>query len=437
MKRIVRIIICMIALSGAAWAQELPTTPNNGSPEAEVQWKAGLEQVITGTVRDKETHKRLENVSVSLAGTSIGTVTNAEGFFSLKIPRRQTTIRLELAHMGYTNTHYTVEPTALTDKNVTLFLKPAAHYLKEVVVYGGEARYLVEEALSKISANYPKEENMLGVFYRETVQKGHRYIGVSEAMMDVYKTSYATPRSVNHDKVEVKKARRLLSQKASDTLAIKVVGGPTLAATMDFVKNGEALFDEKTMDYYSFGQEGLAMLDNRMQYVIRFKPRVHLDYALFVGKLYIDSERHTFTRAEFSLDLSDREKAVAAILYKKPLGLRFRPLELSFLITYRQQGDVAYLNYIGNEIRFKCDWKRRLFSSSYTARTEMVVVEHEANPERVILRKNAFKPRQVLYDLASEYWADEAFWKEYNIIEPTESLENAVKKLYKANGHKE
>ena len=102
MKRIVKIIICMIALSGAAWAQELPTTPNSGSPEAEVQWKAGLEQVITGTVRDKETHKRLENVSVSLAGTSIGTVTNAEGFFSLKIPRRQTTIRLELAHMGYT-----------------------------------------------------------------------------------------------------------------------------------------------------------------------------------------------------------------------------------------------------------------------------------------------------------------------------------------------
>lgn len=104
-----------------------------------MQWKAGLEQVIAGTVRDKETHKRLENVSVSLAGTSIGTVTNAEGFFSLKIPRQQTTIRLELAHMGYTNTHYTVEPTALSDKNVTLFLKPAAHYLKEVVVYGGEA----------------------------------------------------------------------------------------------------------------------------------------------------------------------------------------------------------------------------------------------------------------------------------------------------------
>ena len=37
------------------------------------------ELTVTGTVRDRETRKKLENVTVALAGTSIGTVTNAEG----------------------------------------------------------------------------------------------------------------------------------------------------------------------------------------------------------------------------------------------------------------------------------------------------------------------------------------------------------------------
>lgn len=103
---------------------------------------------------------------------------------------------------------------------------------------------------------------------------------------------------------------------------------------------------------------------------------------------------------------------------------------MNFLITYRQQGKETCLNYIRNEIRFKCDWKRRLFSSSYTARYEMVVVEREEYPERVIARRDAFKSKQIFYDVVKEYW-NEDYWKDYNIIEPTESLENAVKKLRK------
>ena len=41
-------------------------------------------------------------------------------------------------------------------------------------------------------------------------------------------------------------------------------------------------------------------LDNRMQYVVSFRPRVSLMYALFIGKLYIDYERLSFTRASLA-----------------------------------------------------------------------------------------------------------------------------------------
>ena len=388
------------------------------------------EFTVSGVVRDKESRKKLENVAVSLVGTPIGTVTNAEGVFSLKIPHMDTIPQLELSHIGYMNARFSASaPEGSNNMHATILMIPIALQLNEVVAYGNSARRIVEEALERIPKNYPSGESMTSAFYRETVQKGHRYISISEAMLDVYKTSYKQ-RTSDRDKVQIDKARRLLSQKQSDTLGVKVVGGPNLPLFMDVVKNAYALFDEETLDYYSFVQEPSVFIDDRLQYVISFRPRVKLDYALYVGRVFIDREHLAFTRAEFELDLSDRERAVAAILYKKPLGLRFRPLKVSFLITYRQHDGVTCLNYICNEMCFKCDWKRRLFSSSYVARSEMVAVDREEHPERVIARRDAFKPYQVFYDIVKEYWSED-FWKDYNIIEPTESLEDAVKKLRK------
>lgn len=388
------------------------------------------EFTVSGVVRDKESRKKLENVAVSLVGTPIGTVTNAEGVFSLKIPHMDTIPQLELSHIGYMNARFSASaPEGSNNMYATILMIPIALQLNEVVAYGNSARRIVEEALERIPKNYPSDESLTSAFYRETVQKGHRYISISEAMLDVYKTSYRQ-RTSDRDKVQIDKARRLLSQKQSDTLGVKVVGGPNLPLFMDVVKNAYALFDEETLDYYSFVQEPSVFIDDRLQYVISFRPRVKLDYALYVGRVFIDREHLAFTRAEFELDLSDRERAIAAILYKKPLGLRFRPQKVSFLITYRQHDGVTCLNYICNEMCFKCDWKRRLFSSSYVARSEMVAVDREEHPERVIARRDAFKPYQVFYDIVKEYWSED-FWKDYNIIEPTESLEDAVKKLRK------
>ena len=41
---------------------------------------------ISGVVKDKLNKKKLEYVNVSIPGSSVGTVTNADGEFTLKIP---------------------------------------------------------------------------------------------------------------------------------------------------------------------------------------------------------------------------------------------------------------------------------------------------------------------------------------------------------------
>lgn len=383
---------------------------------------------VTGVVRNKDDRKKLENVNVSVPGTNIGTVTNSDGLFSLKIKDAEIVRGLEVSHIGYLNTQISLKENKDLS-TLTVWMMPAPNLLSEIVIFGNNARGIVEEAIRKIPVNYSPNENMLTTFYRETVQKRRRYISVSEAVIDVYKTAY-NDRVPVKDKVQLQKGRRLLSQKTSDTLAVKVVGGPSLAIYLDVVKNQDALLNMGDLDYYEFHIEEPVNFDNRMQYVISFRPKVSLMYALFYGKLYIDFEKLAFTRAEFSLDMKNKTKAVEAILHKKPLGLQFKPQEVSYLVTYKEQNGKTYLNYIWNTIRFKCDWKKRLFSSGYTVYSEMVVTDRQEDNFTAISNKTAFKEKQVFYDLVDEYW-NEDFWKEYNIIEPTESLEHAVNKLKK------
>lgn len=383
---------------------------------------------VTGVVRNKDDRKKLENVNVSVPGTNIGTVTNSDGIFSLKIKDAEIVRGLEVSHIGYLNTQISLKENKDLS-TLTVWMIPAPNLLSEIVIFGNNARGIVEEAIRKIPVNYSPNENMLTTFYRETVQKRRRYISVSEAVIDVYKTAY-NDRVPVKDKVQLQKGRRLLSQKTSDTLAVKVVGGPSLAIYLDVVKNQDALLNMGDLDYYEFHIEEPVNFDNRMQYVISFRPKVSLMYALFYGKLYIDFEKLAFTRAEFSLDMKNKTKAVEAILHKKPLGLQFKPQEVSYLVTYKEQNGKTYLNYIWNTIRFKCDWKKRLFSSGYTVYSEMVVTDRQEDNFTAISNKTAFKEKQVFYDLVDEYW-NEDFWKEYNIIEPTESLEHAVNKLKK------
>ena len=404
------VLVFLWLSTGTSWAQDV-----------------GNYLTITGVVKDKENRKSLENVNVSVYGSNVGTVTNTDGQFSLKIKDKEALRELVASHIGYVNAHISVRPEGLSQ--VTIWMTPHVNVLNEVVVYPNNPRLIVEEAIKKIPDNYSTRNNLLTAFYRETVQKRRRYIGVSEAVMDVYKTSYAD-RNADRDKVQILKGRRLVSQKVSDTLAVKVVGGPNLSVYLDLVKNGDVMLNTDDLQNYDFWLEDPVNVDNRMQLVVGFRPRVNMEYALFHGKLYIDRNKLSFTRAELSLDMNDKVKAVQAILQRKPLGLLFKPQEVTFLVTYKEHDGKTYLSYIRNGIRFKCDWKKKLFSSTYTVLTEMVITDRAENVTTGIPYSKSFGPKQVFYDKVDEYWSED-FWGAYNIIEPTESLDNAVSKLKK------
>lgn len=381
---------------------------------------------ISGVVKDQSTKRTLEYVNISVPGTSIGTVTNADGGFSIKINDSIPASALEISYLGYRNQRYPIKDINVED--AVIYLTPFSNTLPEVVVRAMDPLKLVENAISKIAVNNSVGNTMLTGFYRETVRKRRNYINVTEAIVNVYKTPYTE--DVDRDKVQVFKDRQLLSPKTGDTLVVKLQGGPNYSVYLDAVKNKDLLLDEQSLRDYKFKMETPVMLDKRPHYVISFEPQAVQPYPLFYGNMYIDEETLAFTQIEFSFSMKDRNKVTNAILKKKPFNLRFKPEEITYLVTYKMEDGVSYLNYIQNVIRFKCDWKRRLFSTNYTVVSEMVVTDKQLRNVSGIPNKLAFNYKNVLSDKVGNFY-DENFWEGYNIIAPTESLESAVNKLKK------
>lgn len=381
---------------------------------------------ITGVVKDQKSKKNLEYVSISIPGTGIGTISNEDGGFSIKVRDSLKVKTLEVSHIGYYNQRFLITENDMT--GVTIFLTPNENKLREIIVESADPQKLVEDAISRIGDNNSNSVNLLTGFYRETIKKRRNYINISEAIVDIYKTSYT--QSDAYDRVQVLKGRKLLSPKPGDTLIVKFIGGPNLSTYLDVVKNKDLMLDLKTLHYYKFSMEGSIMINERPHFVVSFAPQVILPYALFYGTLYIDKETLAFSRAEFNLSMDDRNKATQAILRKKPFKMHFKPEEVSYLVTYKEQGGKSYLNYVRNEVRFKCDYKRRLFSTNYTIVSEMVVTNKQENNVEKIPNKQAFNDKYSLSDKVSNFY-DANFWEDYNIIEPTESLESAVNKLKK------
>ena len=74
---------------------------------------------------------------------------------------------------------------------------------------------------------------------------------------------------------------------------------------------------------------------------------------MYYGKLYVDYEKLSFTRAEFSLSMDNKAEGCSGYIREETYGLRFKPQEVSYLVTYKEQNGKTYLNYIRNSIRFK------------------------------------------------------------------------------------
>ncbi len=381
---------------------------------------------VTGKLKDAKTGDRIMYATITIPGTGIGTVSNSDGEFTLKVSKSLNADVFEVSHLSYATARFEVSES--TGKDKTFILEPHFVMLQGVSIIPRDARGVVEFALGSVRKNYSEVPNSMTGFYRETIKQRRDYISISEAVVDIYKAPYT---SMQMDQVKIYKGRKGTNVKRADTLMVQLQGGPNIAMLLDIVKNTDLSIALDNLDNYHFEFAGIVNIDDKANWVISFEPNVVKEDPLYFGKLYIEQDNMAITRAEFSLDLKDEYKASQVFIQKKPFGLVFLPTSTSYLVTYKEQKGKYYLNYVRVDLKFRCDWKRRLFKNYYSVMSEVAITDR--NEENVVkfANQDLFRSNMVFAEKVQNF-TDVDFWGEYNIIEPEESIQSAIKKLSKS-----
>src|SRR3989339_935961 len=160
-----------------------------------------------------------------------------------------------------------------------------------------DATVLVQRALKQISVNYPKSDNQMNAFYKERLTKNSDCLSVNEAILDINKRSYITPKT---DQVAVRDARGNCDTKLMNPLLIKLQGGPVTSLQLDVIKYpflGSDIYN--IGDNYDFEFSKPTEIAGKKFYVVNFNQKYADGEMLFRGKLYIESQSLAIAKVEY------------------------------------------------------------------------------------------------------------------------------------------
>ncbi|MBN2613318.1 MAG: carboxypeptidase-like regulatory domain-containing protein [Bacteroidales bacterium] len=377
---------------------------------------------ITGTIIDRQTQKPVPFANICIVGKSLGSVSNMQGEFVMKVPGSLWNNNLGISFIGY-KTY--IRPLSEIHNQHVFELETDYIPIQEVIIRQTEPLLLLKAALKKIPENYNVNPSVLTSFYRETIERGNEFMSITESVLETYKTGYG--KAQENDQIRVLKGRKSQNINTGDSLLVKLKAGLNTTILLDIVKNPADFLQEEYFEVYDYQMADIISDNDRETYVIVFKQKEHIGEPLYQGRIYIDVKNLAIKNFEFSLSKEGIEKTGDRFVVKKPRWLVVKPVEANYRVSYREFGQKYYLNFVRSETDFRMRKKRQIFSSIYRSRLEMVITDIDTTEVKKFRYREIARPETIFTDLIHQ--KPETYWEDYNYIKPDESLEDAVKKL--------
>ena len=419
MKRLTLFLILILILAPLAlFAQALgQDTPAQGF------------RTLYGKAVDTRTGDPVAFASVRIQDSGHSNVTNADGFFSLKVPDgTPEDAVISVQHLGYRNAERPLAQFqgSSADRPLSLPMVPVSLTLDPSVIRDLDPQVLLHTAFRHVKDNYPQQHEHLTAFYRELIRKGSKYLVLNEAIVDVDKAPYSGFQS---DRASIYKGRGSKNFQAADSLFVQFQGGISGTLAGDIVKDpfiGVTL--EKVPETYHLSVEGSATLDGRDCIILAFRENSGLEDIYFDGRLYIDSESYAIARLEYAMNVKGREaKAATRFVVKKPADWKIDVDRAIYTLNFKPFEGRWHFDYSRLDLAFNARHRRSLFRHTYSILSEMAVtdISHDGFS---IPNQQKVKFNDILSEKVSDF-TDPAFWGSYNIIEPDQTIETAIRRI--------
>lgn len=385
---------------------------------------------IRGRVLDKANRQPLQYTSIYLDGKSIGTVSNEEGKFLLKLSSVYIRDTLNISCIGYK--HITAPVASLINTNKDYLLKTDVVSIQEVIIRKLSPVLLLQAATNKIETNYPRKPAILTSFYREAVKQGNRYMMVSEAILENYKSGYNASSAA--DQVKILKGRKSEDIARGDSVILKLKAGLNTMLLLDVVKYMPDFLTGENPIEYDYKLADIVIDNGQDNYVIEFSPKQRSLTSFYSGRIMLGIKDLAYKWIEFYIDPEQLGRATDLFVLKKPAYLKVKVLKANYKVAFRKSAGKYYLHLIQCDTEFRIRNKSKLSGWVYNTTLEMAVTDIDTlNTSRFPFKETA-RLHEFFTDQVGAY--DESFWGEYNFVTPDESLEDALVKLSKVQAAK-
>lgn len=379
--------------------------------------------IIKGVVYDHDGNKPVPYASIGILEENLGTITNADGYFVLKVPARYTGSSLVVSHMGYMSRQIPIG--LLNEQKVDIYLERRVISLQEVIIRYIDPLTIVSKAMEQRSVNNAAKPAYVTAFYREGVQKNNRYISYSEAVFKVYKSSYR--QNENADQVKLLKSRKVQNASLKDTVMLKLKAGVLSALQLDIVKSVPGFLDLSENPEYTYTYTDLVSYNDHDAYAIGFIQKEDNENSLYAGTLYVDNESFAILGADFEINPACLDKAVDNLVLRKSRRLNVKLDKISYSVSYAPFNGRYYMNHARCDLRIRTRLHNHISSDNFSTFLEIAVCHIDTLNVVRFEKEEVLKPNVVFSD--EPYVYDESFWGDYNIIVPEEKLNEALTRI--------
>ena len=362
--------------------------------------------LLRGRVLDADTHQPVPNAQVGIGGNQLGTSTNSEGRFALRVPAAYQASELEVALLGYRPYRHSLPPLFGPELLIELKISPAS---LGAVTVTASAEGIIREAVARIARNYPVRASQLTGFYRESDDEAtrQRYDYLVEGVLRVQKAGYQHPGDPGAVKVLESRRVDLRPAQADSALApIDWVAGALVPQRFDFVHTRAEFINPAHVKEYQYGFSSQTTFQGRAVYVITFGPRPGSRRANFAGEVYIDEHSYAFLGARW---------------HRTPAGIRrerllvFEASERAYRADYQLYAGRYYLksiwyNTLGLPVAGRVRHHLAEFVTTAIDTAQAPPLSYQARSQY----GDIFLRNPVAYD--------SAFWQRYTTVLPSPAL---------------
>ncbi len=378
---------------------------------------------VKGQVLDKLTKKPLPFVTIGIVDRGIGTISNFDGYFSLKLHPQFLSSLITISHLGYKSQHIPIE--ALLDKNVDILLETEYISIQEVIIRNIDAREVINKVYANRKENYPQKPIYITSFYREGVLKDRKYLNYSEAIIKIFKAPINKLFEV--DQIKLLQSRKFINIDQRDTLIVKIKAGLQSALSLDIIKNLPDFIDPDFTNKYSYSKVDVVPINSRNAYVIAFEQKDYVYEPLYKGTLYVDMETYAIVSADFEINPKFVNSTDDMFVLKKSRRYRVTPEKISYNVSYSNSNGKYYINHIRGDLSLNYKRRYHLFSNDFHIFLEFASCEIDTVNVQHFSKDESLKTNTVFLD--SKFKFDESYWGDYNIISPEEKINQALSRI--------